>query len=90
VDKTILELADAIELTVQAAVTKDPNGNIPWSVMGLGSSYKSGMTQTLKLTLTPVWKTTGRTLIRDFTIADAQPASESDDHTSGRLESPSR
>ena len=47
---------EPIELTLEVAISKDANGKIGWSVLGLGSSYTSGTTQTLKLTLTPVWE----------------------------------
>ena len=49
-------VVEPVELTVQAAVSKDANGKIGWSVLGLGSSVGSATTQTLKLTLTPMWK----------------------------------
>ena len=77
-------VVEPVELTVQAAVSKDANGKIGWSVLGLGSSYKSGATQTLKLTLTPVWRNMDGTPVRDFTIADVQPAGEPSDHVGGR------
>jgi hypothetical protein len=34
-----------------------------------GGSHESAVTQTLKLTLTPLWKRSDGTLVPDFTIA---------------------
>lgn len=62
---------EPIELTVQAAVTKEANGKIGWSVFGLGGSYESAATQTLKLRLTPTWRKPDGTMTTDFTIAGA-------------------
>jgi hypothetical protein len=60
---------DPIELTIQVAVTKEANGKIGWTVLGLGGSYEAASTQTLKLRLTAVWKSADGTLVKDFTIA---------------------
>lgn len=67
---------EPIELTVQAAVTKEANGKIGWSVLGLGGSYAAAATQTLKLRLTPTWKAPDGTLTTDFTIAGVGPAGD--------------
>ena len=67
---------DPIELTVRAAVTKEADGKVGWSVLGLGGSYESATTQTLTLRLTPVWKTADNVLTTDFTIASAGPAGD--------------
>jgi Trypsin-co-occurring domain 2 len=83
-EESLRFVVEPVELTLDAAVSKDASGKIGWSVLGLGSSYKSGTTQTLKLTLTPVWKNTDGTLVRDFTIADVQPAGEPEDHVGGQ------
>jgi hypothetical protein len=77
-------VVEPVELTVQAAVSKDANGKIGWSVLGLGSSVGSATTQTLKLTLTPMWKNSAGALVRDFTIADVQPVGEPGDQVGGR------
>jgi Trypsin-co-occurring domain 2 len=61
---------DPIELTVQAVVTKEANGKIGWSILGLGGSYESAVTQSLKLRLTPIWQGPDGTQVDDFTIAD--------------------
>lgn len=58
-----------VELSMQVAVTKEANGKIGWHVLGLGSSYSSGTTQTLKLRLEPVWRQDDGSYT-DFTIAD--------------------
>jgi hypothetical protein len=68
---------EPIELTVQAAVTKGANGKIGWSVFGLGSSYETAGTQTLKLRLTPMWQTPDGALTADFTIAGTGAAGDS-------------
>jgi hypothetical protein len=59
---------EPIELTVQAAVSKEANGKIGWKILGLGGSYESARTQTLTLRLTPLLRTAGG-LTRDFAIA---------------------
>jgi hypothetical protein len=61
---------EPVELTVQAAVTKEANGKIGWKVLGLGGSYESAQTQTLTMRLTPMLKTESG-LTRDFTVAGA-------------------
>ena len=68
---------EPIELTVQAAVTKEANGKIGWSVFGLGSSYEAAATQTLTLRLTPMWKAPDGALTTDFTIAGTGVAGDS-------------
>jgi hypothetical protein len=64
-----------VELSLQVAVTKEAGGKIAWHVLGLGGSYSSAMTQTLKMRLEPLWKQDDGSYTSDFTIADA--ASES-------------
>jgi hypothetical protein len=70
---------EPVELTVATAVTRDANGKIGWQVFGVGGSVESAITQTLKLTLAPVWRGADGTLVRDFTIADVQAAGEQPD-----------
>jgi Trypsin-co-occurring domain 2 len=65
---------EPVELTAQVAVTKEADGKIGWSLLGVGGSYESASTQTLTLKLAPVWKKSDGTLERDFTIASASPA----------------
>jgi hypothetical protein len=60
---------EPIELTVQVVVTNEGNGKIGWKILEFGGSHESEVTQTLKLTLAPVWKRPDGTLVRDFTIA---------------------
>jgi hypothetical protein len=48
---------EPIELTVQAAVSREANGKIGWKILGLGGSYESARTQTLTLRLTPMLRT---------------------------------
>jgi hypothetical protein len=67
---------EPIELTAQVAVTKEADGRIGWSLLGVGGSYESAGTQTLTLKLTPVWRKRDGTLERDFTIASAGPADD--------------
>ncbi|MBT2612731.1 hypothetical protein J7I97_32055 [Streptomyces sp. ISL-87] len=62
---------EPIELTVQAAVTKEANGKIGWSVLGLGGKWEAAVTQTLTLRLSPVWQSKDGTLTTDFTISSA-------------------
>jgi hypothetical protein len=57
-------------------VTKEANGKIGWNLLGIGGSYEKGRTQTLTLTLAPVWKKPDGTLKRDFTIESAGPADD--------------
>lgn len=51
-------------------MTKEAQGKIGWHVLGLGASYDSATTQTLKLRLEPVSLAEDGTVTRDFTIAD--------------------
>lgn len=67
---------EPIELTAQVAVTKDAGGKIGWQLLGVGGSWESANTQTLKLKLAPVWKKPDGTLEKDFTIASAGPAGD--------------
>lgn len=64
---------DPIELELQAVVTKEANGKIGWKVLEVGGSGESAVTQTIKLKLTPVWKTQDGKLVKDFTIAASVP-----------------
>jgi hypothetical protein len=75
-DKDMQFRVDPIELMVQAAVTKEANGKIGWSVLGLGGSYESAATQTHTLRLTPVWKTADGTPTTDFAIASVGRAGD--------------
>lgn len=59
-----------IELSLQVAVTKEAQGKIGWKVLGLGGSYESATTQTLKLRLEPVLLAGDGTVTHDFTISD--------------------
>jgi hypothetical protein len=59
-----------VELSLQAAVTKEAGGKIGWHVLGLGGSYASAMTQTLVLRLEPVWRRGDGSYTSDVTIAD--------------------
>jgi hypothetical protein len=61
---------EPIELTLQAVVTKDANGKIGWGALGVGASYESASTQTLKLQLQPVWRMRDGSLVTDFTVTD--------------------
>ena len=59
-----------VELTLQVAVKKEAGGKIGWHVLGLGGSYGSDTTQTLRLRLEPMWRQANGTYISDFVIAD--------------------
>jgi Trypsin-co-occurring domain 2 len=59
-----------IELSLQVAVTKEAQGKIGWHVLGLGGSYESATTQTLRLRLEPVLLAEDGTIKRDFAISD--------------------
>ena len=59
-----------VELTLQVAVTKGAEGKIGWNVLVIGGSRNSATTQTLTLTLEPVWRSDDGSYARDFTVAD--------------------
>ena len=61
---------EPVELTVQAVITKDANGKVGWGALGIGGSYESAVTQTLKLQLKPLWRNPDGTLRRKVVIAD--------------------
>jgi len=65
---------EPIELEVQAVITKDAGGRIGWGALGVGASYKSASTQTLKLKLKPIWQTPDGKLVEDPLIADQTTA----------------
>lgn len=67
---------EPIELTVQAAVTKEADGKIGWSVLGLGGKYEAATTQTLTLRLAPMWRAADGGLTTDFMIAAAGEAGD--------------
>lgn len=69
VGKRIQFRPDPIELTMQVAVTKDANGKIGWKILEVGGSYQAATTQTLRLTLTPLWRQVDGRLEADYTIA---------------------
>jgi hypothetical protein len=63
---------EPIELSMQVVVTKQADGRIGWGALGIGGSYDSATTQTLKLRLQPLWELADGTLSEDFTVADQQ------------------
>ena len=69
---------EPVELTAQVAIIREADGKVGWNLLGVGSSWESANTQTLKLELklAPVWKKPDGTLDRDFTIASAGPAGD--------------
>lgn len=75
-DKRMQFRLDPVEVTLQVTVTKEVNGKIGWSVLGLGGSGESADTQTLTLRLTPVWRTVDGTRTTDFMIASVGPAGD--------------
>jgi hypothetical protein len=75
-DKPMRFALEPIELTLQAVVTKDVNGRIGWSVLGVGGKYEAARTQTVTLKLSPWWKKTDGTLTPDFAIASVGVAGD--------------
>lgn len=67
---------EPIELTLQAVVTKDANGKIGWSVLGVGGKYETARTQTVTLKLSPWWTKKDGTLTSDFAIASTGAAGD--------------
>jgi hypothetical protein len=59
---------EPIELTLQAVITTGGDGKIGWGVLGVGAERRSETTQSLKLSLRPVWRTSDGTYTSDFTI----------------------
>ncbi len=64
-----------VELTLQAALTREGQGKVGWKVIEAGGSVESATTQTLKLSLRPVWRRQDGSVVRDFTISDIQSGS---------------
>jgi hypothetical protein len=62
----------SIDLSLQVAATKEGNGKIGWTVLGLGASYESATTQTLTLTLEPLWRQPDDSYTNDFAVSDQQ------------------
>lgn len=67
-DKSMRFALEPIELTVQAVVTKDVDGRIGWSVLGVGGKYETARTQAVTLKLSPLWRKSDGTLTADFTV----------------------
>lgn len=59
----------AIDLSLHVAATKEGNGKIGWTILGLGASYESATTQTLKLALEPMWRTSDGSSASDFAVS---------------------
>ena len=59
-----------IELSLQVAVTKGAQGKVGWHVLGLGGSYESAATQTLKLRMQPLAVAGDGTVHDDFIVSD--------------------
>lgn len=62
-----------VELTLEAVLTKEFNGKIGWKVLEAGGSRESAATQTLKLSLTPVWQLGDGQLVEDPLISAELP-----------------
>lgn len=75
-DKPMRFALEPIELSLQAVVTKDVNGRIGWSILGVGGKYEAARTQTVTLKLSPWWKKEDGTLTSDFAIASAGVAGD--------------
>ena len=65
-----------VELSLQVAVSKEAGGKIGWHVLGVGGTYSSATTQTLKLRLEPVWRAGDGSYTSDFVIADQSMADQ--------------
>ncbi len=88
---------DPVELTVHAAVTRQYNGKIEWSVLGLNGAPKPANTHTLTLRLTPAWKTAESAPISDCAVGSQgsvgstfgpQPVPPTSEETIGSQQSP--
>jgi hypothetical protein len=75
-DKPMRFALEPIELTVEAVVTKDANGRIGWSVLGVGGKYETARTQTVTLKLSPWWRKDDGTLTSEFAIASVGVAGD--------------
>lgn len=64
-----------IELTLQVEAARGADGTLGWNVLSFGGNASSTSTQTLKVTLTPVWRQGDGTTTADFTIA-AEPVEQ--------------
>jgi hypothetical protein len=62
----------SIDVSLQVAATKEGNGKIGWTVLGLGASYQSATTQTLTLKLEPLWRKPDGLYASDFAVSDQQ------------------
>lgn len=62
-----------IELTVQAALTRQGEVGVKWQVLTATGSAGSQSTQTLKLVLTPVWRMADGTVVEGVRIGDLEP-----------------
>ena len=88
---------DPVELTVHAAVTRQYNGKIEWSVLGLNGAPKPANTHTLTLRLTPAWKTVEGAPVSDCAVESKgsvgstfgpQPIPPTSEETIGSQQSP--
>jgi hypothetical protein len=62
-----------VELTLEAAVTYDGHGQVGWKILEFGGSRESSTTQTLKLSLTPVWQTAEGAVVADPLVSTVVP-----------------
>jgi hypothetical protein len=62
-----------VELTLEAGLTKEGTGKVGWKILEVGGSRESSTTQTLKLSLTPVWTSSDGILVDDPLISAAMP-----------------
>jgi hypothetical protein len=62
----------SIDVSLQVAATKEGSGKIGWTILGLGASYESATTQTLRLTLEPLWRKPDGSYTSDFAVSDQQ------------------
>ena len=51
-------------------MTKEDSGKIGWHVLGLGASYESATTRTLKFHLGPLWRNANGTFDSIFMVGD--------------------
>lgn len=67
-----------VKLTFQAVLTREANGKIGWGVLEVGGNAARETTQTIELTLRPVWQLPDGTVMEKFTISDTETRTEAD------------
>lgn len=65
-----------VELTLEAVLAREGKGKVGWKILEVGGSRESSSTQTLKLSLTPVWQLPDGTPVEDPLIAAVLTSTE--------------